>query len=142
MPRLSRLSRLSRLGRHPTAAVLLLAAGACATLSATRAGGPTDEPLPEGTYQLTSNVTYHTDSNLTTVENHRTYTTRLYVQPDGTVELYEDDRQCTPYAQLPDDLKAGRRQPGPGITSSAATGAGTATGTCGPTAGGCRATCP
>lgn len=94
--------------------MLVLAVAACASVPSGGSGGPTDQPLPPGTYQLTSYVTYHADSNVTTVQAHHTYTTRLYVQGDGTIQLYEDNRRCTPYAELPDDLKAGRRQPGPG----------------------------
>ena len=104
----------SHLWRYLTGAATLTMLAACATVPSEGSGEPTDRPLRPGTYQLTAQVTYHTDSNVRTVMTHRMYTTHLYVQGDGTMELYEDDQRCTAYADLPDDLKDRRRQPGPG----------------------------
>jgi len=81
-------------------AAILTGLAACATTRGDP-GGPLDGPLPPGTYELASDVTYRADSDQMKHEAHASFRARLYVSIDGTTELYSGQDKCVDPRTLP-----------------------------------------
>jgi hypothetical protein len=86
--------------RYLAGAAALVITAACAT-APQDPGGPLDGPLPPGTYELSSDVSYRADSDRFKHEAHASFNARLYVSVDGTTELYSGQYKCADPRTLP-----------------------------------------
>lgn len=99
-----------RFFRRSRSALILLASTGCATVSSPPAGVSLATPLPPGTYALTAQASYRNDDDQARHMAYATFAARLYVNPDGTTELYDGNQKCTDIVDLPDRRNTGRRR--------------------------------
>jgi hypothetical protein len=97
-----------------SAALLLLAAAGCTAPHSGTVALPHDGPLPPGMYELTAHVTYRDDTPQELHVTHASYGSTLYVTYDGKTVLYDGNRACTDYADLPAETHGPEERPIPG----------------------------
>lgn len=65
-------------------------------------------------YELTAQLTYRDDTPQELHQTHASYGSTLYVTYDGRTEIYDGNRACTDYADLPDATNGREGRPIPG----------------------------